>query len=103
LPGPSGLQVFIDEQENSIEAGDFAWVSADSGTWGGIPADRHNQSGVVSLADGHAELRHWRWPKRNRPAFDTVKNKADLEDFKFMNSGRPRTGDYIPSWWSSVP
>jgi prepilin-type N-terminal cleavage/methylation domain-containing protein len=103
LPSPSGLHVFIDEQENSIAAGDFAWFPQVSRTWGGIPADRHAQGGVISLADGHAESRHWRCPKRNRPQFDKVLNKADLEDFKFMNSGRPREADSIPGWWSSLP
>lgn len=102
LPSPSGLQVFIEEQERSIEAGDFFWLPADGGTWGGIPADRHGQGGVLSLADGHAELRRWRWPKQNRPAFDKVRNKADLEDYKFMILGRPREGDSVPAWWNSM-
>ncbi len=49
LPSPSGLQVFIEEQERSIGAGDFFWLAQDGGTWGGLPADRHGQGGVVSL------------------------------------------------------
>jgi prepilin-type N-terminal cleavage/methylation domain-containing protein/prepilin-type processing-associated H-X9-DG protein len=102
-PSPSSVQVFIDEQERSIAAGDFLWfVNEITGKWGGIPADRHGQGGVVSLADGHAEQRRWRSPKRNRPARDTVRNKADLEDFKFMTFGRPRESDYTPAWWNSM-
>ena len=102
-PSPSSVQVFIDEQERSIAAGDFLWfVNEITGKWGGIPADRHGQGGAVSHADGHAELRRWRSPKRNRPAQDTVRNKADLEDFKFMTFGRPRESDYTPGWWNSI-
>jgi prepilin-type N-terminal cleavage/methylation domain-containing protein len=102
LPSPSGLQVFIDVDEGSISYGGFGFYLTDGGKWGELPADRHALGGVVSHADGGAELRRWRWPKRNRPAFDTVRNGADLQDFKFMTFGRPRESDYIPSWWSSL-
>jgi hypothetical protein len=47
-------------------------------------------------------LRRWRWLKENRPFGDTVKNKADLEDFKFMTLGRPRERDYVPAWWNTI-
>jgi prepilin-type processing-associated H-X9-DG protein len=103
LPGAAGLDVFIDEQENSILAGDFAWRAKDTATWGGMPADRHNQGGALSYADGHAIIQHWRWPKADRPHWDKVLNKADLEDYKLLNSGRPRQNEYTPSWWNSVP
>jgi len=103
LPSPSGLHVFIDEGERSISSGDFGWQLKDDSVWGSIPADRHTQGGVVSHADGHAEPRRWRWPKRNRTYGDTVKNKADLEDYKFMAFCRPRTTDYVPGWWDSIP
>jgi hypothetical protein len=103
LPSLSGLHVFIDEGERSIASGDFAWFHHENPTWGSVPADRHSQGGVVSHADGHAELRRWRWPKQERTFGDAVQNKADLEDFKFMTFGRPRTADYVPAWWSKFP
>jgi prepilin-type N-terminal cleavage/methylation domain-containing protein len=103
LPSPSVMQVFIDEQEISISEGAFIWYGKDEGMWASMPADRHGQGGVVSHADGGAEQRRWLWPKRNRPYFDPVRNTADLADFKWAISGRPRDRDYIPAWWSSVP
>jgi prepilin-type N-terminal cleavage/methylation domain-containing protein/prepilin-type processing-associated H-X9-DG protein len=56
---------FIDEQEQSIDAGLFIldqpdWVSSgDTGEWGSLPADRHRQGCNLSFVDGHVE--HWRW------------------------------------------
>jgi prepilin-type N-terminal cleavage/methylation domain-containing protein len=103
-PSPSALQVFIDTQELTISFGGFSFDVKDGGAWGEtLPADRHGQGGVVSHADGAAEQRHWRWPKRGRTSFDTVLNTSDLEDFKWMTFGRPRERDYIPAWWSAVP
>jgi prepilin-type N-terminal cleavage/methylation domain-containing protein/prepilin-type processing-associated H-X9-DG protein len=100
LPSPSGLHVFIDEQEQTIETGDFGWNHYDDPHWGSIPADRHGQAGAVSYADGHAATQRWKWLKGGRPFGDRVLNKADIEDFKFMTLGRPRARDYYPSWWN---
>ena len=102
LPSPSALQVFIDHGDQSISSGAFSFGPKDDKIWGALPADRHGQAGVVSHADGAAEARRWRWPKKNRQSFDPIINKADLEDFKFMTWGRPRLSDHTPSWWSSM-
>jgi prepilin-type processing-associated H-X9-DG protein len=63
---PARLFVFIDEREDSLNDGAFfinmegfdpsnpnAYVIVD------YPGDRHNRSGTLSFADGHAET--WRW------------------------------------------
>lgn len=102
MPSPSLLQVFIDHSERTISSGAFSFYLKDSGLWGLLPADRHGQGGVVSHADGSAELRHWRWIKRNRDEGDKVLNKADLADFQFMTLGRPRERDYTPGWWNVI-
>ncbi len=59
-PSPAQANVFIDEEANSIDDGFFAvralpnvWL------WQNSPASRHGNAGLVSFADGHAEL--WRW------------------------------------------
>ncbi|MCC7377267.1 MAG: prepilin-type N-terminal cleavage/methylation domain-containing protein [Verrucomicrobiales bacterium] len=59
-PGPSQANVFIDEEKDSIDDGFFAvralpnvWL------WQNAPASRHGNAGLVSFADGHAEI--WRW------------------------------------------
>jgi prepilin-type processing-associated H-X9-DG protein/prepilin-type N-terminal cleavage/methylation domain-containing protein len=61
-PVPSDLFVFIDENEGSIYDAQFGNPPINSwweGTWWDLPADRHNQGGNLSFADGHVE--HWRW------------------------------------------
>ena len=68
FPPPSEVFVFLDEHEQSINAGVFyttqpAWVAGgspqDSRVWWSVPADRHKQGCNLSFLDGHAE--HWRW------------------------------------------
>jgi prepilin-type processing-associated H-X9-DG protein len=64
-PPPSGVFVFIDENEQSIDSGIFiigqpAWViPGPDNYWGCTPSDRHNQGASLSFLDGHVE--HWGW------------------------------------------
>ena len=62
-PGFSQMYVFVDENEYSIDDGDFAMapVGAPShyGEWWNLPGSRHNKGTVWSFADGHAE--YWKW------------------------------------------
>jgi prepilin-type N-terminal cleavage/methylation domain-containing protein/prepilin-type processing-associated H-X9-DG protein len=62
-PAPTGLAVFLDVHEDEIIDTQFGipvethWWS--QGHWWDLPANRHNQGGNLSFADGHVE--HWRW------------------------------------------
>jgi len=64
-PIPSELFVFIDENEDSIQDGQFgnpcnpALRYAAPNVWWDMPSGRHNQGGNLSFADGHVE--HWKW------------------------------------------
>jgi prepilin-type processing-associated H-X9-DG protein len=71
---PAELFVFIDEREDSINDGAFfinmegfdppnpnVYVILD------YPADRHNRSGALSFADGHAEIWRWKDPRTAPP------------------------------------
>jgi prepilin-type processing-associated H-X9-DG protein len=63
-PPTSKLFVFIDEHEDSIVDAQFGNPPRGSpyfqqNVWWDIPANRHNQAGNLSFADGHVE--HWRW------------------------------------------
>jgi prepilin-type N-terminal cleavage/methylation domain-containing protein/prepilin-type processing-associated H-X9-DG protein len=58
-PGPSQANFFVDENAESIDDGYFAVDSWQSTYWRNTLASRHGNGGVVSFADGHAEL--WRW------------------------------------------
>jgi len=90
-PGPSQANVFVDESTSgpvcSIDDGFYA-VRADvknAGFWQNTPASRHGNSGLVSFADGHAEL--WRWvepgtSKLNGLDKTTKAGDRDLEKFR---------------------
>jgi len=61
-PSPSKLFVFIDEHPDTLldaQFGNPAGIPVYPQMWFDMPADRHNQGGCLSFADGHAE--RWRW------------------------------------------
>jgi prepilin-type N-terminal cleavage/methylation domain-containing protein/prepilin-type processing-associated H-X9-DG protein len=68
-PGPAGALVFIDENPYTIDDGYFA-VRCFDNYWQNAPAARHNNGGVLSFADGHAEL--WRWVEANTAKIKTL-------------------------------
>ena len=60
-PPPAQASVFIDEDAWSIQNGALGIEPTGTGVaqfWN-LPASRHNGAGVLSFADGHAEV--WRW------------------------------------------
>jgi prepilin-type N-terminal cleavage/methylation domain-containing protein/prepilin-type processing-associated H-X9-DG protein len=63
-PAPSRASVFLCEDEWSIQNGALGILPPDvqSYYWWNLPASRHNRGGVLSFADGHAELWRWRDP-----------------------------------------
>ncbi len=85
-PSPSEANVFIDENPDSIDDGFFAvralpnvWL------WQNTPASRHGNGGLVSFADGHAEL--WRWREGDTAHLKGLDRPArvghrDLQRFK---------------------
>ena len=58
-PPPARASVFIDEHEGSIENARFVITQPGVWSWVDHPASRHLNGGVLSFADGHAEL--WKW------------------------------------------
>ena len=59
---PAGAMVFIDEKDDSIDDGEFLiqmidWSSGPE--MANIPASYHAGAGLVSFADGHAEIHKW--------------------------------------------
>jgi prepilin-type N-terminal cleavage/methylation domain-containing protein/prepilin-type processing-associated H-X9-DG protein len=59
--GPSGIFVFIDEHEDSINDGFFFVVNTFSLSfgWNDVPASRHTQGTHLTFGDGHAERHRW--------------------------------------------
>ena len=58
-PGPSMTFVLIDENANSIDDGYFAGSPGLPKQWVNVPSTRHGNSGGLSFADGHAEIKKW--------------------------------------------
>jgi prepilin-type N-terminal cleavage/methylation domain-containing protein len=60
--GPASALVFIDEKDDSIDDGEFLiqmteWASGPE--IANVPAAYHAGAGLVSFADGHAEIHRW--------------------------------------------
>ncbi len=87
-PSPSQANVFIDEDKDSIDDGFFAvralpnvWL------WQNTPASRHGKGGLVSFADGHAELWRWREPgTMNLKGLDKPARTGDRDLQRFKDA-----------------
>ncbi|HUL51606.1 MAG TPA: prepilin-type N-terminal cleavage/methylation domain-containing protein [Candidatus Nitrosotalea sp.] len=97
-PGPSGVWVFIDEQEQSIAAGDFilsqpAWVTGGDPQavpwWLSLAADRHMLGCNLSFLDGHVE--HWKWkaPKIYKGFDFPASPGGDSDDLRRLQDAVP--------------
>ena len=96
-PGPSSANFFIDEQSDpipslcSIDDGYFAVDSFQSDTWRNPPASRHGNGGVLSFADGHAEL--WRWveptTRRLRGPYPAAHKPTDADLIRLKRATYP--------------
>jgi prepilin-type N-terminal cleavage/methylation domain-containing protein/prepilin-type processing-associated H-X9-DG protein len=66
-PAPVNASVFIDEDAHSIQNGALGIEPIHTRQYyhWNLPASRHNNGGVLTFADGHAE--HWRWQDRFIP------------------------------------
>lgn len=62
-PPPEKAFVFIDESEGSIENSRFYVHQLGTDIWVDFVSFRHNNGGVLSFADGHAELWRWKEPR----------------------------------------
>ena len=70
-PRPEKALVFMDEHQGSIENARFVITQPGEWSWIDHPATRHRNAGVLSFADGHAEL--WRWLERTTLSADRIK------------------------------
>jgi len=82
-PGPSQAFVFIDEHPAILldaQFGNPVSIPDYSVQWWDMPADRHNQAGCLSFADGHAD--RWRWKVSKAGAYVGQSPTAqDMPDF----------------------
>jgi len=90
LNHPSDLFVWVDEDEATIDNGDFRLDSLElATTFGNAPSAMHNQSSAVGFADGHVELHRWKQVMRNAavaylsgPSYRPSNNPADVQWLK---------------------
>jgi hypothetical protein len=73
-PTPSGLFVFIDENEGTLEDDQFGYpmINYDYGFWWDMPSNRHNQGAILSFAEGHVEYWRWKAPELATEPFQQV-------------------------------
>ena len=55
--------------------------------WWELPTDRHNQGANLSFLDGHAEYKHWKFPKKFKHYFQSA--TGDLEDLRWLQRKMP--------------
>jgi prepilin-type N-terminal cleavage/methylation domain-containing protein/prepilin-type processing-associated H-X9-DG protein len=102
-PGPARAAVFIDENEKSIQQGAFGINALNRlemfetalWTWISFPSTRHNNAGVLSFADGHAE--NWRWQEAN-----TVRT-SQLNDWLVLKPAVPNNDRDLARFFNVVP
>ena len=95
---PSECWAFIDEHERTVDDGIFVMSSPylrggdpgnpkDSGDWIELPTNHHNQAANLSFLEGHAELKHWEFPKKFRRYGQRA--TIDLEDLRWLQRKLP--------------
>jgi len=80
-PGFAKMIVFVDENEFSVDDGDFATAVAGGphdGSWWNLPGSRHSKGTTWSFADGHAE--YWKWHGSVVLTFTGYYQTADSSD-----------------------
>jgi prepilin-type N-terminal cleavage/methylation domain-containing protein/prepilin-type processing-associated H-X9-DG protein len=80
-PGPADMFVFVDENEYSIDDGDFAVAvpgGPHAGTWWNLPGSRHCNGCTFSFADGHAD--YWPWHGSSVLKFSGYYQAPDTSD-----------------------
>ncbi len=91
VEAPGQVFAFIDEQEDSIDAGVFVIEQpardGQRASWLSLPSDRHQQGANLSFLDGHTD--HFRWGNRKRFRQFDVPAKADREDLERLAACLP--------------
>jgi len=94
-PPPTDLFVFIDEHQDTLldaQFGNPVGLPFFRQMWFDLPADRHNQGGCLSFADGHAERWRWRVPKIFS-GFNGTLSPDELPDFQRIQNAMKKYSD----------
>jgi prepilin-type N-terminal cleavage/methylation domain-containing protein/prepilin-type processing-associated H-X9-DG protein len=85
IPRQSEIFVFADVHHDAIIDPTFGIYPRDgaySGYWLDYPADRHNQRGTFSFADGHIEQWRWKSPKVFQHWVQSANTPGELADLR---------------------
>jgi prepilin-type processing-associated H-X9-DG protein len=94
-PAPSQLFVFIDEHPDTLldaQFGNPAGAPYYPAMWFDMPAERHNQGGCLSFADGHVERLRWKVPKTFHTLGQLVTSE-DIPDYLRIQSAMKKWSD----------
>ena len=91
MTNTSGLFLFIEEHEQSIDDGAFGTFPFPSTQWDNLPSSRHDQGVNLTFIDGHAKRWRWRWPKIFTGYYSQAVNAQDLADLRQSQSAIPNT------------
>jgi hypothetical protein len=86
-PRPSGVFVFMEENEQSIEDGYMRVQNPKYGpypaedNWYALPSDRHGTGCNATFADHHIEHLKWNYPKRFASHGQPSAGRPDQQDF----------------------
>jgi prepilin-type N-terminal cleavage/methylation domain-containing protein/prepilin-type processing-associated H-X9-DG protein len=89
LTATSGIFVFLDEHEKSIDDGYYLIERAPDSSWPNLPSDRHSQGANLSFADGHSERWKWLAPKKFTTWFQSTSGAQDLQDLRRLQAALP--------------
>ena len=90
-PSTSQASFFLDEEADCIDDGYFAVDSGQSANWRNVIASRHGKGGMLSFADGHAQL--WRWLE---PGTDKLKGLNAIAPRNDRDLLRLKESTYAP-------
>jgi prepilin-type N-terminal cleavage/methylation domain-containing protein len=94
-PSPSELFVFIDEHPDTLldaQFGNPVGMPVFPRMWFDMPADRHNQGGCLTFADGHAQRIRWQSPKTFR-YLGQPPTQDDMTDFLRIQNAMKKWSD----------
>ena len=103
FPGPAHNLAFFDEQESSIDDGQFAIEVPDArfARWRNEPSSRHGGGAVLGFADGHSEL--WKWTQpylTNGSQFRAgVPGNISIGSFNAVMGDPPGSGSGFPVYY----
>ena len=94
-PAPVNAAYFIEEAANSIDNNVIGVYVQDSTVYWNVPSNRHNNSGVIGFADGHAESHRWlsRWLPAANAIPDTGAGSIGIS-FQAASGGAAQDKDY---------